>query len=401
MAVIRASLGWSTAIVMLALAWGGDASAHERSESFSHWRYQDGLLTVRFTVSAREATRIPAAGTRTGPGGILAGYLDGKIEVHDRHGRCRPDGTFRPVRTRPGYLQAIARWRCDGAPERLVLHAFFDLAAEHSHFATLEMRRETAQRLLTTAHRAWDIAAWSGPERRAEATFPGFVALGFRHITSGLDHMVFLLVLLIACRRFLEVLWAVSGFTLGHSLTLGLAAAGIIEPNLPAVEATIGLTIALVAVERLACNERYARATAMAGGAALVLLALASRWLGGLAPALLSALALFAFCYLLLARRAAGGGAFKILVTTMFGLIHGLGFATAFRASGAEPGQLLWPLAGFNVGVELGQLAIVGLMGAVAAALKTRPRIAAWSADLAATAGCAIGVYWFVLRGFS
>jgi cytochrome bd-type quinol oxidase subunit 2 len=89
------------------------------------------------------------------------------------------------------------------------------------------------------------------------------------------------------------------------------------------------------------------------------------------------------------------------LVTSLFGLVHGLGFATGFLASNPEREQLLLPLLGFNLGLELAQLAVIGLLGAVILALKTRPRLTEWSADLAGSAACALGVYWFLERGFS
>lgn len=396
-----ARLWRSAAVILLAVGWASGTEAHVRSESFSRWHHREGLVTARFTVNAREVTRIPAAAIVTEPSAELARYLDSRIQVHDLAGACRRSQDFRPVDARPGYVQAIAHWRCDGAPDRIVIDAFFDLAAEHSHFATVETAATSSQRLLTSEQRSWKLAAKATPESSRRATFASFVGQGFRHIISGLDHIVFLVVLLVACRRAREVFWAVTGFTLGHSLTLGLAAAGVIQPKLSAVEATIGLTIALVAVERSARGNGQGRSFALGSAAGLLLLALASRWLGGLEAGFLAALALFAFCYLLLAREARNSAWFKLLVTTLFGLVHGLGFAAAFQASHLSPGQLLWPLAGFNIGVELGQLALVGLMGIAVAALTTRPRIAAWSADLAAAAGCAIGVYWFVLRGFS
>jgi hypothetical protein len=384
-----------------ALMWSGDGLAHERSESFSKWRQQDGLVSLRFTVSTREATRIPATGTALEPATMLARYLEPRIQVRDQSGNCQRGRGFRPVKARSGYLQVTAHWRCDGAPDRIIINSFFDLAAEHAHFATLEMPGGATQRLLTSEQRTWDLVTGPAAGRPGTPTFASFLGLGFRHVLSGLDHVLFLMVLLTACRRARELFWAVTGFTLGHSLTLGLAATGSVEPNIPAIEAMIGLTIALVAAERAAHRQDQARVLAISCSGALLLLAFGTRWLGGLQPGLLSALALFVFCYLMLAPGLAEHGVFKVLVTSLFGLVHGLGFATAFLASNLGPGQLLVPLAGFNTGLELGQLAVVGLLGAVSLLLRARPRLATWSANLTGAAGCALGVYWFIQRGFS
>lgn len=388
-------------MALLTLACCGEAPAHTRSESFSRWNYEDGLLSLRFTVSEREATRIHPPASGFAPGAELARYLNQRIDAQDRLGTCRRTSEFRPVDARPGYLQASAQWRCDEAPARLAVRAFFDRAAEHTHFATLDVGGTTAQRLLTRERPVWHIDTDGKLNTSRGAEFTAFVHRGFRHILSGPDHVLFLLVLLIACRRASGVFWAVTGFTAGHSLTLGLAATGVIESNLPAVEATIGLTIALVAVERAARGARDAVLLSAVSAALLLLLVPVSVWLNGLAPGLLAALALFVFCYLMLAQGSADNGAFKVMVTTLFGLVHGLGFASAFLASDLEPARLLWPLAGFNIGVELGQLAVVGLMAAVALALRRRPPRAGLSADLTAAAGCAVGLYWFLERGFS
>jgi len=391
----------TAAALLLAAALPAAAWAHVRSESFSQWHFQDNLLSVRFTVDAREVTRVAPGRSEAQLNRDLARYLDSHIGIVDLSASCAAHAGFSPVEARPGYLQAVARWHCGRLPERIVVDAFFDHAAEHTHFATLEEAGATRRYLLTGEQRGWQPSAPGVAQPGPEARFTDFLELGFRHIMSGPDHVLFLLVLLIACRRPREIFWAVSGFTLGHSLTLGLASTGVIEPNLPAVEATIGLTIALVAAERAAHDTRHATLLALGSVGVLALLALSSPWISGLEPAFLAALALFVFCYLLLAPTAAGKGSFRILVTTLFGLVHGLGFATAFQAARLEPGQMLWPLAGFNMGVELGQLILVGLMGAAAIALRSRRRLAALSADLAGAAACAMGLYWFVERSFS
>jgi hypothetical protein len=392
---------WLVTGLVLALFWAGDGRAHERSESFSQWRYEAGLLNLTYTVSAREAARIPRRMATSGQGQTLARYLEGRIAVHDHHGGCRLAAGFQPASARSGYLRATATWHCQGPPSFVTIDSFFDLAAEHAHFATLEAQDVITRRLFTSEQRSWDIVSGASANQTGNAGFPDFLGLGLRHVLSGLDHLLFLLVLLTACRGVRELFWAVTGFTAGHSLTLGLAVIGTVEPNVTAIEATIGLTIALVAVERIAQFRDHALALALCCSVALLMLALGSRWLGGLQPELLVALALFTFCYLMLAPSLVGNGAFKVLVTSLFGLVHGLGFATGFLASNPEREQLLLPLLGFNLGLELAQLAVIGLLGAVILALKTRPRLTEWSADLAGSAACALGVYWFLERGFS
>ena len=81
-----------------------------------------------------------------------------------------------------------------------------------------------------------------------------YIALGTEHIFGGLDHIAFLLALVLVCGRKRDLLWAITGFTLGHSLTLAFASLGWVAPDMSLVEAAIGFTIALVAVEKVAAT---------------------------------------------------------------------------------------------------------------------------------------------------
>jgi hydrogenase/urease accessory protein HupE len=137
-----------------------------------------------------------------------------------------------------------------------------------------------------------------------------YLRLGAEHILLGVDHLLFVLGLLLLCRSPRALLGTVTAFTLAHSLTLALAALGVLHVPGPPVEATIALSIVFVARELLAP-----------------------------APSLA-------------ARR-------PWLVAMTFGLLHGLGFAGALAQIGLPPREIPLALAAFNVGVELGQLAFV------------------------------------------
>jgi hypothetical protein len=164
------------------------------------------------------------------------------------------------------------------------------------------------------------------------------------------------------------------------------------------------LTIALVAIERTARALKSFLPMAL-GSCLLILLLvpLAELQPGSMGVGGLTGLALFSFCYLMSSRELAGGGSYRALITVLFGVIHGLGFAGGFQAAGLDQNSLLLPLAGFNIGVELGQLALVAailaLMLAVKLVLGHRHQIATVAADWVAAMVCGSGVYWFVQRG--
>ena len=184
-----------------------------------------------------------------------------------------------------------------------------------------------------------------------------YIRIGFEHILPmGVDHILFVLALFLSSRRVKPLLWQISAFTLAHTTTLGLAAAGVIAPPASIVEPLIALTIAWAALENILFREPSAWRPALVFG---------------------------------------------------FGLIHGMGFAGAFGDLGLPPG-IFWPaLIGFNIGVEFGQLAVIGMALAIAilirGALKQAGRediyrlVLVWPVSAAIGA---IGLWWAIERAF-
>ena len=125
---------------------------------------------------------------------------------------------------------------------------------------------------------------------------------------DGLDHILFVIALCLASTRVRALVIQISTFTVAHTATLGLAAAGVIAPPASIVEPLIAATIAFVAVENLFFKDM-------------------NRW--------------------------------RPLIVFGFGLVHGLGFAGFFGELGLPPNQFWSALLGFNPGVEIGQLSVV------------------------------------------
>jgi hypothetical protein len=187
--------------------------------------------------------------------------------------------------------------------------------------------------------------------------------MGFDHILGGWDHLAFVIALIVSAGRIASLLWVVTAFTLAHSITLALAATGVLSVSGRTTELLIAFSIAWVGV------------------AALRARAPSARW----------------------------PEAF------VFGLVHGLGFAGFLgRALAGEERRLL-PLLGFNLGVEAGQLAVVAAAVGLLLLLRTvsvqrawrsgaqPPRHGAWLAPAAvrlpvAAAVSLAGAWWFVTR---
>jgi hydrogenase/urease accessory protein HupE len=175
-----------------------------------------------------------------------------------------------------------------------------------------------------------------------------YVILGVEHILSGFDHLMFVLSLLFLVGFNKRLVLTISAFTLAHSLTLALSALGLLTLRSPPVEATIALSIMLVAAEALNKEQTLSR-----------------RW-----PA---------------------------LVAFLFGLVHGLGFAGALSSIGLPQNNLFVALLTFNVGVEIGQLLVVGLCYGVYRALASKPQfVLARTPALYVIGG--IAAYWSIGR---
>ena len=175
-----------------------------------------------------------------------------------------------------------------------------------------------------------------------------FIAMGAEHILSGPDHLLFLLALLAFARGFWPIVKIVTGFTIAHSITLSLASLGVVEVPSRIVEPLIAATIVWVALENLVFPN-------------------GARW--------------------------------RWLVAAVFGLVHGLGFASALTELGLPRDAMVRALIGFNVGVELGQLAFVAIAMPAVVWLAKPGRVARLPQALSVIVALA-GTFWLVERLF-
>jgi hydrogenase/urease accessory protein HupE len=201
--------------------------------------------------------------------------------------------------------------------------------------------------------------SWTVPTAETAARVAHqYVLLGTEHIWSGVDHLLFLVCLLWIAGTWRRILITVTGFTLAHSMTLGASALGIVRVPIPPVEAAIALSILFLATE-LVKGPRHSLT-----------------WRN------------------------------PIAVSTSFGLLHGFGFAAALSDFGLPQTDLVLGLLSFNVGVELGQVAVVaGVMGTVRLVQWLGPVPSAsppsWMSMPRTAAGYAVGaiaVFWLIQR---
>lgn len=375
------------------------AGAHGRSVSYSRWDL--GELRVQVRVSLLELTRLDIRPDT--PTQRTAGYLAAHLALLTDAGTCVPRGKAVTRPASEGWLSLAWRLDCAGqAPSAIESRILLDVAPSHLHFARVRHADgRFVERVLTEAEPRWSVAPGdvSTNETGGTSLF-GYVKLGVEHILSGWDHLAFVLALLLLAGTLGEVASLVTAFTIAHSVTLGLAALGILHPNVAAVEAMIGFSIALVAAENAwLLGGRNRQVPLWVAALPLSFAAFAGLGLIEASPLAFLGLALFSLCHFGMLRRAEKPARLRAAVAFAFGLVHGFGFAGVLGEMQLDSSRLLSALFGFNAGVELGQLAVVCAIWPLLRALARRAE--GWHrgiAELGSAAICGLGVFWFVTR---
>ena len=177
-----------------------------------------------------------------------------------------------------------------------------------------------------------------------------FVPAGVHHILIGPDHLLFLIGLLLLGGSVRRLTIVVTGFTVAHSITLSMAVLGVVAPPSRIVEAVIALSIVYVGADNLLAQ---------------------------------------------------GGRDVRAWIAIVFGFIHGFGFASVLQEMGLVREALGWSLFSFNLGVEIGQLAVVVVVASGLGLLRSWSDLAARRvAYVGSVAVIAAGTFWFVERVF-
>ena len=190
---------------------------------------------------------------------------------------------------------------------------------------------------------------YRGSAQGALAVIATFVPAGVHHILIGPDHILFLVGLLLLGGGGWALLRIVTAFTAGHSVTLSLAALNVLTPPPAIVEPAIALSIVFVGADNLLVGT--------------------------------------------------SGRDVRAWIALAFGLVHGFGFASVLREFGLPSEALAWSLFSFNIGVEIGQLAVVLAIAGALALVRRRSQAAAGRLAFAGSiVVMAAGAYWFVER---
>lgn len=336
--VVRVFLAASA--LLFAVFVAAPASAHAVGVSRGEYRRVPAGLEARLTFSRSELA-IFGAEPR----------VAGRIEVRTDDSPCRVELERAAPLERDG-VGLTALFRCSDAGRIHVSLAplLRELGRGHRHEATVLPSRssslllEAEPRLVVEAEASPSDAG--APAEAGESTLIGFVRLGIEHILTGYDHLVFLLGLVVVGLGTRRSILVASAFALAHSLSLAACTLGAWTPPSSIVEPAIALSIAYVGIENLVTRSHARRA-----------------WLA------------FAF-----------------------GVIHGFGFASVLADAEFGGVKLALALAGFNAGVELGQLFVLALLLPLVGFASARPTLVRYGVPAVSLGVAAMGAVWFVTR---
>ena len=224
----------------------------------------------------------------------------------------------------------------------------FPYDSNHRTFLNVYEGDALSQAILDRSRPSFEYFA--GTRQGAFAVVQKFLPSGIHHILIGPDHLLFLIGLLLLGGTLGRLLLIVTGFTIAHSITLSLAALGIVTPPASVIEPAIALSIVYVGVDNLLVRS---------------------------------------------------GRDLRPWIALVFGLIHGFGFANVLREMDLPARALGWSLFSFNIGVEVGQLLVVVMAAAMLEAIRRwNPAVARQVAVAGSIAVIAAGGFWFVQRVF-
>ncbi len=342
---------WRWALVLAALGLTAPAQAHVTATGLAEITAEDSALTYRLTVVLAELPEAAAQLLQQAASGDavaaerVAQSLREHVLLRIAGEVCRP-GRVLIQGVDIGEPKAVLTYglHCPKPPGRIDVEEDWT-GLFGSHYRTIVT-------VATPAGRS-EFVLGEGTRRAAidfGAHAPGgllsFVRLGVEHILTGYDHLLFLLALLVGASSLWRVLGIVTAFTLAHSITLSLAVTGLVHAPSAVVEPLIAATIVWVAVENTLGHTRL--------------------WQ-------------------------------RFLVTFVFGLVHGLGFADALIELALSGWPLVRALIGFNLGVEIGQAIAIALALPVLfsfARLGHARLIYRWTS----LAVAAVGAYWLIER---
>lgn len=357
----------------LGLAWSPAAAAHATGLSRGEYAVEGSSVVARLTFSRGElATLAPSldanhdktlSADELGADAARQGLRDlfAKVALTEQRGTteaaaCVPETPTAKLEEEDG-ASIEARYVCPKPVSALSVDVkwFDDVAFGHRHIAVIAGLGRPRDFIAFAREPSFEAKREGGDapahtdEAKRHESFGGFFRLGIEHILTGYDHLLFLFALLLVGGRLRALLGVITAFTVAHSITLGLAALGLVSLSPAIVEPAIALSIAYVGVENFfvkSADRRY-------------------------------------------------------LLTFPFGLIHGFGFAGALSEIALPKPEVPAALLAFNLGVESGQLAVMAVVLPLLLFLRKKTWFLTYGVPALSGLVVALGLFWFFQRVFA
>ena len=360
---------YKSLIVLVFLLFNTQAYTHYFSESFSKWNITGSDISANFSILELEATRIlqvkeyekMLTGNEFSEKDIFKIYLNNHIHVYSADLKCKSSNDIIELSADEGYLRYELAFKCPSEENiKIINNALFNVIQSHIHIARIYLEND----LLTEKALFFNDQSVDISEKETElsffSSFKNFFYSGLNHILGGYDHLLFILGLLIIVTNLNRLILVITGFTIGHSITLFLSLVDIVQVNASIVESLIGFTIMFVGLEYFYKNNN---GRLLSIGYIVLLLPMlfilsffTNIQFSGL---LMMGLLLFSLGYFFLKENLKNSDNLLILITIVFGLIHGFGFGGFLLNTEINSGNILSGLLGFNLGVEFGQILFV------------------------------------------
>ena len=347
-------------------------NAHYFSESFSKWNVVDNKVEANFSLLTLESTRIFQVENyqkimfeeNLSETDVFKIYLSQHLKVTSEGKNCSLVDEIKELNSQEGSLNLSINFECPSNKEiKIINNALFNLVQSHIHIARIYIDNNLyTEKALFFNDQSIDLNE-EKENNSFSNSFYKFFSLGLDHILSGYDHLLFILGLLLLVTNLKRLLLVITGFTIGHSLTLSLSVINIIQVKSSLVEALIGYTIMFVGLEYLYKENNDHKVSMIFITTLSLLLLIFGNLINPNFPYfLIFGILLFSLGYFYLLKNLNSENNLLSIITIIFGLIHGFGFGGFLLGSKISSENIFSGLLGFNLGVEVGQIIFVLLI---------------------------------------
>ena len=343
MRISFSKIGLTAIILSLIFAlFAMKALAHDAGMSSLNVEFSNQTLTIRSEYSMREIEKIVSLTDQKALTSLVLNSIIVKVDGKSVAGAESKFGF------NDGHTFDFQQVFHDIKGEKIELQSVLlaKLKPDHRQFLTI-WRNDGEKSFSQVLSSEKDSITIDFEKLEPNTSFTKFLPIGIEHILFGYDHLLFLIALLLMVKNFGEIAKIVTSFTVAHSITLTLATLKVIQISPTIVEPLIALSIVFVGLENLFKSE------------------IKSRW----------------------------------ILTYIFGLIHGFGFASALQEIGIGNGiSAAVPLVSFNLGVEIGQIAVVLLALPILWKLQKESFYPSRIVPIGSAVVVLAGIYWFIER---